>query len=70
MKTDPDIAERVIEAAQEYARRHPGATWENIADAMVAKLDAESAAWFRAHPELTLAAIAHGAADRLARTAR
>jgi len=53
------LAERIIEAARQYALDHPGATWESVADAMDAKLDAESAAWFRAqHPELTLAAIA------------
>jgi hypothetical protein len=52
------LAERIIEAARQYALEHPGATWESVADAMDAKLDAESAAWFRAHPELTLAAIA------------
>lgn len=58
MTTDPDIAERIIEAARQYARQHPGATWESVAGAMDAKLDAESAAWFRTHPELTVEALA------------
>jgi hypothetical protein len=57
MTTDPDIAERIIEAVRQYAREHPGATWQTIAAELDATLDAESAAWFRAHPELTLAAI-------------
>ena len=52
------LADRYVEAVRQYALEHPGATWENIAEAMDAKLDAESVAWFRAHPELTLAAIA------------
>jgi hypothetical protein len=51
------LAKRIVKAARQYALEHPGATWESVADAMDVKLDAESAAWFWAHPELTLAAL-------------
>jgi hypothetical protein len=52
------LAERIIEAAREYARQHPGATWQTIAAELDATLDAQSADWLRHHPELTVEALA------------
>jgi hypothetical protein len=55
---EPSFADQIIQAAQLYVREHPGATWQSVADAMDAKLGDEGAAWFRAHPELTVEALA------------
>jgi hypothetical protein len=57
VKPDPDIAQRIVEAVREYARRNPSATWQTIAAELDATLDAQSADWLRHHPELTLAAL-------------
>jgi hypothetical protein len=51
------LAERIIEAAREYARQHPGATWQTIAAELDATLDAQSADWIRDHPKTTLASL-------------
>ena len=51
------FANRIIEAVHRYAREHPCATWESVADQMEAEADSRSGAWFEAHPESKLSAL-------------